>query len=463
MKHNVSGDQKAAPSVPPLLVVIGAGAKAAALAAKARALKKCDKGEVRVLIVEGAKIAANWTGTTGFTSGQGTLGTPPEKDIGYPYRSEYGSEVDKALLRYSWHSYMVQLSETSYSGWLDRGMLRPKHIDWAHYLKWVIETVKAESEEEDGSAPQITVLEETEVKEIEPVGEKFRLTAYYKGKHAQHIEADGVVLTGPGEPLLVEKIISRRRGLIFDGRDYWRNIDNFRKMVSGNVAVIGDGEPAASVALSLVDLTLVPRGPSLEIAIINRHGAIFTRGESYNEQKYFSNPDDWAQLDEAMRDEFIERTDRGVFSSETQRRLDRAENVYTISGEVMAIEELGIDKVLLNLKREKPPLEWEMVYDRVIMTMGFDPWSMLKLFPPKFQPEFNTAAEREEIYKRLRRGVDRELRLPFDFVPEIAGQKLNVHMPMVAGLSQGPGFPNLSCLGHLSDRILSTYVSSSKR
>jgi mycobactin lysine-N-oxygenase len=29
----------------------------------------------------------------------------------------------------------------------------------------------------------------------------------------------------------------------------------------------------------------------------------------------------------------------------------------------------------------------------------------------------------------------------------------------VAGLAQGPGFPNLSCLGLLSDRILRRYVA----
>lgn len=29
-------------------------------------------------------------------------------------------------------------------------------------------------------------------------------------------------------------------------------------------------------------------------------------------------------------------------------------------------------------------------------------------------------------------------------------------LPNLAGLTQGPGFPNLSCLGLLSDRILGT-------
>jgi len=31
---------------------------------------------------------------------------------------------------------------------------------------------------------------------------------------------------------------------------------------------------------------------------------------------------------------------------------------------------------------------------------------------------------------------------------------------VVAGLAQGPGFPNLSCLGLLSDRILRRYVAT---
>ncbi len=40
----------------------------------------------------------------------------------------------------------------------------------------------------------------------------------------------------------------------------------------------------------------------------------------------------------------------------------------------------------------------------------------------------------------------------------IAGLSPPLHLPMVAGLAQGPGFPNLSCLGLLSDRVLRRYV-----
>jgi len=40
----------------------------------------------------------------------------------------------------------------------------------------------------------------------------------------------------------------------------------------------------------------------------------------------------------------------------------------------------------------------------------------------------------------------------------VAGLSPPIHLPLAAGLAQGPGFPNLSCLGLLSDRILRRYV-----
>src|SRR5438046_688886 len=41
----------------------------------------------------------------------------------------------------------------------------------------------------------------------------------------------------------------------------------------------------------------------------------------------------------------------------------------------------------------------------------------------------------------------------------VSGLAPPLHLPVMAGLAQGPGFPNLSCLGLLSDRILRRYVA----
>ena len=43
----------------------------------------------------------------------------------------------------------------------------------------------------------------------------------------------------------------------------------------------------------------------------------------------------------------------------------------------------------------------------------------------------------------------------------LSGLAPPLHLPVMAGLAQGPGFPNLSCLGLLSDRILRRYVAVS--
>src|SRR5690606_29626910 len=38
----------------------------------------------------------------------------------------------------------------------------------------------------------------------------------------------------------------------------------------------------------------------------------------------------------------------------------------------------------------------------------------------------------------------------------VDGLDAKLYLPNLAGLAQGPGFPNLSCLGQLSDRVLAT-------
>jgi len=55
-------------------------------------------------------------------------------------------------------------------------------------------------------------------------------------------------------------------------------------------------------------------------------------------------------------------------------------------------------------------------------------------------------------------GAELERRIEADL--SVAGLRPPLHLPVVAGLAQGPGFPNLSCLGLLSDRVLRRYVAT---
>src|SRR5207253_10417341 len=65
----------------------------------------------------------------------------------------------------------------------------------------------------------------------------------------------------------------------------------------------------------------------------------------------------------------------------------------------------------------------------------------------------------DEAHRRLGQaeaGTGLERRIDVDL--SVAGLSPPLHLPVLAGLAQGPGFPNLSCLGLLSDRILRRYV-----
>ncbi len=69
------------------LAVVGAGPKAVAVAAKAAVLREMGADAPDVIAVERTAIAANWTASGGWTDGEHRLGTGPEKDVGFPYRS----------------------------------------------------------------------------------------------------------------------------------------------------------------------------------------------------------------------------------------------------------------------------------------------------------------------------------------------------------------------------------------
>src|SRR5690242_609813 len=69
------------------LLIIGAGPKGIALAAKRAALLRVGLSAPRIVIVDYKGVVANWSGQFGFTDGRQLLGTRPEKDIGFPYAS----------------------------------------------------------------------------------------------------------------------------------------------------------------------------------------------------------------------------------------------------------------------------------------------------------------------------------------------------------------------------------------
>ena len=66
------------------------------------------------------------------------------------------------------------------------------------------------------------------------------------------------------------------------------------------------------------------------------------------------------------------------------------------------------------------------------------------------------AAVREEIERRSGQLWDRPAgsEVPIGRNLELLGMRPRLHIPGLAGLSQGPGFANLGALGLLSNRVL---------
>ena len=96
-----------------------------------------------VIAVERTGVAANRRAGGGWTDGRQRLGTSPEKDVGFPYRSTLvpgrNTEVDEQMMRFSWQSYLV--ASDQFVGWIDRGRPAPTHDTWARYLRWVADVV----------------------------------------------------------------------------------------------------------------------------------------------------------------------------------------------------------------------------------------------------------------------------------------------------------------------------------
>jgi len=407
----------------PTLAVIGAGPKGIAIAAKARALAAAGLDPPRVVLVDRGAVAGNWSGRQGYTNGRLPLGTPPEKDVGFPYARSWGaasSSVTAAMADYSWQRHLI--GHGSYADWVDRGRLSPTHRQWSFYLREVADKARAE-------------IVAGEVVAAEADGEQWRLAL----QAGPEIRADGLVFTGAGPPIGVAGQ-PHDHPRVLDGRSYWLRRQASGPRVAQSICVIGSGETAASVVTSL----LAGWHKHSTVDVLTSRGVLYSRGESYEENRYYSDPGDWPGLAWSNRREFLERTDRGVFSQQAEARLNASRGFRTLAGRAVAIE-AGQRQVVVAIEYEH---ERERVaYDLVVVAIGFRARWFETLLGGEARRRLGSALAGAELERRIQADLS------------VAGMSPPLHLPVVAGLAQGPGFPNLSCLGLLSDRILRRYVA----
>lgn len=406
----------------PTLAVIGAGPKAIAVAAKAAELRGMGVAVPEVVAIERSVVGANWQAVGGWTDGQHRLGTSPEKDVGFPYRSSLvprrNAELDERMMRHSWQSYLI--ASAQFAEWVDRGRPAPTHVGWSRYLRWVSDNVG------------MTVIN-AEVQSISVDEHRWALVTPERTVHA-----DGVMITGPGQ---AQRSLLPHDPRVLSIAQFWERAARQDLIVAERVAVIGGGETAASMLNELF------RHRVSTITVISPQVTLFTRGESFFENALFSDPTDWSSLTMAERRDALGRTDRGVFSARVQDALLADDRIRHLRGRVAhAVARDQRIRLTLSSNRGGEALETVHGFDLVIDGSGAD--SMW------FEALFNQDA-RDLIELALRGPISS------DTLQESMGHDLSVNgvnpklfLPGLSGLMQGPGFPNLSCLGLLSDRVL---------
>jgi mycobactin lysine-N-oxygenase len=416
------------------LLVVGAGAKAAGIATKVHAFNSLGLGPISLRIVEGTEVAASWKGRNGMTSGEEPLAVTPIKDVGFPYQSfrefgEAGEAIDGQAMGFSWQRYMV--AKRRYARWIDAGSPSVRHRDYGEYLTWVLSRASEGVEHVEGRVTQVSLED----------GERWAVEVEGAGGHARYA-ARALVLTGPGvhrefphEPAIASRVFhcdSRREEFAALPEE------------SGcDVAIVGGGESALSCMMFL-------RGfrPHSRFTVYTPMLPM-SRGESFLENRVFSNPDEveWKALDQRTRRDFVKHSDRGVFDPPSLAAIAYDERCRFVTGRVTEVF-AARGGAGVRLRHESAEGVKGPEHDFVVNCTGFDLLAQLRgLFPD---------ATREAIEARVGKLWDTPAgtEVPIGRNLELLGIKPRIQIPGLAGLSQGPGFANLGALGLLANRVL---------
>ncbi|MGW4100175.1 NADPH-dependent L-lysine N(6)-monooxygenase MbtG [Mycobacterium sp. NPDC004974] len=412
-----------APSAP-TLAVIGAGPKAISVAAKAAELRAMGVPAPDVVVVERAGVAANWQAVGGWTDGNHRLGTGPEKDVGFPYRSSLVSrrnaELDERMTRHSWQAYLIATG--GFAEWVDRGRPAPTHKRWSQYLGWVA----------DGIGMNV-VSGEVEKISIDADARRWVLHTA-----EDTVSADGLMVTGPGQ---AERSVLPGNPRVMSIAQFWHQAGKHELITAERVAVIGGGETAASMLNELF------RHRVSTITVISPTVTLFTRGEGFFENTLFSDPTGWTGLTLAERRDALARTDRGVFSARVQDALLADDRIRHLRGRVAhAVARDERIRLTLSTNTGGEAVETVHGFDLVIDGSGADALWFAPLFSQDALDLLELGLGGPLTGDALQEHIGHDLALT-DVFPKL-------FLPGLAGLTQGPGFPNLSCLGLLSDRVL---------
>lgn len=424
------------------LLVVGAGAKATAVAAKVHAINRLGLaagGSLSMLIVEAVRPAASWSGISGMTSGDEELAITPHKDIGFPYESHRmfgadGARIDGELTAFSWQRHLIDVG--GYARWLNAESPPITHGDYGRYLEWALARATEGVELLRGTVDAVRL-------DGSDADERWALdVTTADGARVRH-RGRALMLTGPGpartlphDPDAGDRIV---------GCDASRGaFDVLPRDVPSDVAIVGGGESAIATAVYLRRAH-----PAARITVHTPEPPL-SRGESFLENRVFSDPDSigWDRLDEDYRRAFIHHTDRGVFGPAALAKLAHDPQCSFVAGRVAMVR---TDGRRLRIEHD-PPTTDPRAYDLVANCTGFDLWRAVRALIA--DEAHATIAAR--VGDGWRSADARGIR--FGRQLEVVGLDPPLHVPGLSALDQGPGFANLGCLGLLANRVVQRFV-----
>jgi mycobactin lysine-N-oxygenase len=423
------------------LAIVGGGPRAVAIAAKAAVLNAQGLADVRVTIFEPKEIGSHWTGGNGYTDGVQTLCTPAERDLGFPYNSPWKSVSADLHAQYSWASFKIDSTVGGYQAWVDRGRMRPRHTEFAAYLRWAAERAKVDVRKIKVDRPEATrgkwIVrgESTFAKPKQLDGEK-------------QLRFDGVVVTGPGSARRVPIQADLHSALVarvHDGLSFWRNLALVRRQLEEGdpddaILVIGGGGTGAAVLAWLVKHGFGTR----PLILVAEQATLFSRGDSVFENALFSDQAAWERLSPSNKTHFFNRLNRGVVWHAVMDDLTEAQDLVLMDARAKQIIDDNGDLSVEIIK-------WDGTIERlpaalVVDASGFDPWWFSTLLP---SITWNDA-------KKFQLGKEMGPSLKFTGA---SWPWPPLHAPFLGG-GLGPGFGSLMCLGAMSDLVLSDYALS---
>lgn len=418
------------------LLVVGAGAKAAAVAAKVDAINRLGLGPISMTIVEGVEPAASWKGLNGMTSGDEPLAVTPIKDVGFPYESakafgDVGPEIDRALMALSWQQYLV--GRGGWARWVNAETPAIRHRDYGAYLAWVLSRATEGVRIVSGRVRQVGFTEG---------GDRWTVEVEGRDGSERH-EGGALLLTGPGvhrhlshDPEAAPRMFhcDSKRG------DFLTRVP---AEGSPEIAIAGGGESALSCVVFLrrhrPAARLTVYTPTLPMS----------RGESFLENRVFADPDcvGWSALELSQRRLFVRQCDRGVFDGRGLLGIAYDDQCRFLTGRVEHVASVGggsgvaVDYASL----QGPSVDH---YDFLVNCSGFDLLEQLR--------ELFEAPTRAEIERQTGPLWDRppDAEVPMGRALEVVGLRPRLHIPGLAALAQGPGFANLGCLGLTANRVV---------